>query len=159
MRVNHSGEVCAQALYCGQAWTAKTSEIQGAMQQAAAEESDHLRWCENRIASLKSHKSLLNPVWYAASWLIGVTAGIAGDKWSLGFLQETENQVVDHLQDHIKRLPKNDKKSLAVLQQMKIDESKHATQALRAGAVELPYRVKRLMASTSRIMTRVSYWI
>jgi len=159
MRVNHAGEVCAQALYQGQAMTARLETVRDAMDQAAAEENDHLAWCQQRLGELGSHTSYLNPLWYGGSFLIGAAAGTIGDKWSLGFVAETERQVVRHLEGHLQRLPQQDQKSRAILEQMKIDESKHATTALEAGGAELPPPVKRFMSLTSIIMTRTAYWL
>ena len=157
MRVNHAGEVSAQGLYQGQALTAKLPEVRGAMERAAQEENDHLVWCENRIHALDTHKSWLGPFWYAGSFAIGSLAGLAGDKWSLGFVAETEKQVVKHLNEHLQILPEADDKSRAVLEQMKEDEAHHATVALEAGAAELPTPVKKLMGVTSKIMTTLAF--
>lgn len=157
MRVNHVGEVCAQALYQGQAVTAKLDTVRDKMQRAAEEENDHLDWCEKRLDELGSHKSYLNPLWYAGSFAIGAAAGIAGDKWSLGFVVETERQVVRHLEDHLTQLPTQDAKSQAVLEQMKVDEAHHATTALQAGGAELPLPIKTAMSMTSKIMTTLAY--
>jgi ubiquinone biosynthesis monooxygenase Coq7 len=159
MRVNHAGEVCAQALYQGQALTARQEDTRRQMAQAAEEENDHLQWCRHRIHELGGHTSLLNPLWYSGSLAIGAITGLLGDKWSLGFLAETEQQVVQHLDGHLQRLPKNDEKSRAILEQMKIDEGEHRTTALNAGGVELPDPVKRLMTLASRVMTTTAYRI
>jgi ubiquinone biosynthesis monooxygenase Coq7 len=159
MRINHSGEVAAQALYQGQALTARLPGVRDKMERAAEEENDHLVWCERRINELGSHKSYLNPFWYAGSFAIGALAGAAGDKWSLGFVAETERQVVRHLDEHLSRLPEHDQRSRAVLEQMKEDEGHHATVALEAGGAELPEPVKKLMSLTSRVMTRTAYWV
>lgn len=159
MRINHTGEVCAQALYQGQALTAKTAAVHQSMQRAAQEENDHLAWCEQRLNEFNDHKSLLNPFWYVGSFAMGAIAGIAGDKWSLGFVAETERQVVKHLDDHLKKLPINDKKSRAILEQMKLDEKHHATEAIKAGGAPLPETVKFAMKQTSKIMTSTVYWI
>jgi ubiquinone biosynthesis monooxygenase Coq7 len=159
MRINHTGEVCAQALYQGQALTAKTAAVHQSMQRAAQEENDHLEWCETRLKEFNDHKSFLNPFWYVGSFAMGAMAGIAGDKWSLGFVAETERQVVKHLDDHLKRLPINDKKSRAILEQMKIDEKHHATEAIKAGGAPLPEGIKFAMRQTSKIMTSTVYWI
>lgn len=129
------------------------------MGRAALEENDHLDWCKGRIKEMGSHISFLNPVWYAGSATIGALAGAAGDKWSLGFVAETEKQVVKHLNTHLKQLPEHDARSRAILEQMKQDEGHHATVALEAGGAELPYPVKKLMGLTSKIMTRTSYWL
>ena len=159
MRVNHAGEVAAQALYQGQALTAQLTEVREKMQRAAQEENDHLAWCEARIKELGSHTSLLNPAWYAGSFAIGALAGLAGDKWSLGFVAETEHQVVKHLEEHLQQLPQQDVKSHAILEQMQIDESQHATAALEAGGAPLPAPIKHLMQLTSQVMTRTAYWL
>lgn len=157
MRVNHTGEVCAQALYQGQALTARLPQVREKMEQASQEENDHLAWCEGRLNELDSHTSYLNPLWYVGSFAIGAAAGLAGDRWSLGFVAETEHQVVDHLNDHLERLPQQDEKSRAIVEQMREDEGHHATVALEAGGVELPRPVRRLMALTSKLMTRTAY--
>jgi ubiquinone biosynthesis monooxygenase Coq7 len=159
MRVNHAGEVSAQALYQGQALTAKLGEVRSKMERAALEENDHLAWCEQRLTELDSHASVLNPLWYAGSFAIGAAAGLAGDKWSLGFVVETEKQVVRHLEEHLERLPLQDHKSRAILEQMREDEAHHATTALQAGSAELPKPVKRLMRLTSKLMTTTAYYI
>jgi 3-demethoxyubiquinol 3-hydroxylase len=159
MRINHSGEVCAQALYNGQALTARNPATEEALREASQEETEHLAWCEKRIHELGSHKSLLNPLWYTGSFAIGALAGALGDKWNLGFLAETENQVGRHIEDHLQRLPQQDEKSRAILEQMKIDEAKHATTALNYGGAELPLPVKLAMKFTSKVMTRTAYWI
>lgn len=159
MRINHSGEVCAQALYNGQAITARNPQTEAALRQASQEETEHLAWCEKRITELGSHKSLLNPVWYGGSFALGALAGVLGDKWNLGFLAETENQVGRHIENHLSRLPENDAKSRAVLEQMKIDEAKHATTALDHGGAELPAPVKLAMKLASKVMTHTTYRI
>ena len=159
MRVDHAGEVSAQALYQGQALTAKLTEVRGKMERAAQEENDHLAWCSERLAELGSHTSILNPVWYAGSFAIGALAGIAGDNWSLGFVAETERQVVKHLEEHLARLPEQDRKSHAILEQMKEDEGRHATVALKAGGAELPEPVRQLMRITSKLMTTTTYYL
>ena len=159
MRVDHAGEVSAQALYQGQALTAKLAEVRGKMERAALEENDHLAWCNQRLAELGSHTSVLNPVWYAGSFAIGALAGLAGDKWSLGFVAETERQVVKHLEEHLERLPEQDRKSRAILEQMKEDEGHHATAALKAGGGELPEPVRQLMRFTSKLMTTTAYYL
>jgi len=156
MRVNHVGEVCAQALYQGQALTSRTQAVRTEMQIAADEEIDHLDWCYKRIEQLDSHTSYLNPLWYAGSFMLGVGAGLAGDKWSLGFLAETEKQVVEHLESHLGRLPEEDVVSRAVVQQMAVDEAQHAQMAIDNGAADLPIPIKRLMSMTAKIMTTVS---
>lgn len=159
MRVNHSGEVSAQALYQGQALSSRTPEIKHKLQQAALEENDHLDWTKRRLAELGSHTSLLNPLWYGGSFTIGAVAGAIGDKWNLGFLAETEHQVVRHLDEHLDKLPGTDLRSRVILEQMKVDESKHATTAIEHGAAELPPPVKKLMAAMSKVMTTTSYYI
>lgn len=159
MRVNHSGEVSAQALYHAQAWTARSATIRISMQQAAAEENDHLAWCGERLQELDSHVSYLNPLWYIGSFAIGVCAGLAGDKWSLGFVAETERQVVQHLDRHQRKLPVQDHKSQQILQQMRIDEAHHASMANTAGAAALPFPIQILMRGFSAIMTRTAYWV
>ncbi|MFW2439641.1 MAG: 2-polyprenyl-3-methyl-6-methoxy-1,4-benzoquinone monooxygenase [Arenicellales bacterium] len=157
MRVNHSGEVSAQGLYQGQALTAKLPNVRLKMEQAAVEENDHLVWCEQRLNDLDARKSLLNPVWYTGSFLIGATAGMLGDKWSLGFVAETEHQVVRHLEEHLESLAEDDERSRAILEQMKIDEAKHATTALHHGGAELPVAARKLMGLMSKVMTRTAY--
>jgi ubiquinone biosynthesis monooxygenase Coq7 len=159
MRINHTGEVCAQALYQGQALTAKLPEVRSSMERAAQEENDHLDWCESRLKEFDNRKSLLNPLWYAGSFAIGAAAGLAGDKWSLGFVAETEHQVEAHLEDHLQRLPAQDMKSRAVLEQMKEDEIHHATVALEAGGAELPAPIKLAMKLTSKLMTKSVYYL
>lgn len=157
MRVDHAGEVCAQALYQGQAVTARREDVRARLEEAAREENDHLAWCERRLDELGSHRSLFNPLWYAGSFAIGALAGLAGDRWSLGFLAETERQVVRHLDRHLAELPPADSKSRAILEQMREDEGRHATTAVDAGAAELPGPVKVLMTGVSRVMTAVAY--
>ena len=159
MRVNHAGEVCAQALYQGQALTAKQESTRIQMEQAAREENDHLVWCRQRIRELGGHTSLLNPVWYTGSLALGAASGVIGDKWSLGFLAETEHQVVKHLDGHLQRLPANDNRSRAILEQMKEDEAKHKATALNAGGAVLPAAISKLMTLASRIMTFTAYRI
>jgi 3-demethoxyubiquinol 3-hydroxylase len=159
MRVNHAGEVSAQALYQGQSLTARSSSVKVSMQQAADEEIDHLNWCKQRLDELETHPSYLSPLWYLGSFSIGVLAGGLGDKWSLGFVAETEHQVVEHLHSHIAKLPERDEKSRAILEQMKIDESHHASMAIDSGAAELPAPIKKLMKLSSLVMTTTAYWI
>lgn len=159
MRVNHSGEVCAQALYQGQALTARNPDIAKALQQAADEETEHLAWCERRLNELNSQKSLLNPLWYAGSFALGVLAGALGDRWNLGFLAETERQVEGHLDGHLQRLPLQDAKSRAIVEQMKADEIRHANMAIALGGAELPLPVKLAMKLTAKVMTKTAYWI
>jgi len=159
MRINHAGEVAAQGLYQGQALTARLPQVREKMERAAREENDHLDWCERRAKELGAHVSYLSPLWFTGSAAIGALAGLTGDKWSLGFVAETEKQVVRHLDDHLARLPPQDDKSRAILQQMKEDEGHHATTALEAGGAELPYPITRLMNLTSKVMTRTAYWL
>lgn len=159
MRVNHAGEVAAQALYQGQALTARSPHVRETMQHAADEEGDHLAWCDQRLRELDSRPSLLNPIWYAGSFAIGAVAGALGDRVSLGFLAETERQVEGHLEDHLRRLPRGDGRSRRVLEQMQRDEIRHGDTAEAAGAVELPAPIKLLMKLTSRVMTRTAYWL
>lgn len=159
MRVNHTGEVCAQALYHGQAMTAKLPHVRQEMEHAAIEEQDHLAWCEDRLKELDSHTSLLNPVWYSLSFGMGALAGIAGDKYSLGFVAETERQVSLHLEDHIRQLPEQDERSRKILIQMNEDELQHRDTALNAGGVDLPLPVRIAMTGISKIMTKTSYYI
>lgn len=159
MRINHAGEVCAQALYHGQGLVSRRHDVKEKMQHAAIEEGDHLDWCSRRLMELSSRTSYLNPLWYVGSFSIGLTAGLIGDKWSLGFLAETENQVVKHLETHLDLLPEADEKSMAILQQMQHDEAQHRDDARKAGAAELPFFIKKLMTFTSKIMVKTSYWI
>jgi ubiquinone biosynthesis monooxygenase Coq7 len=157
MRVNHSGEICAQALYQGQALTARDSAARAALEAAAQEETEHLAWTEKRIAELGGRKSLLNPLWYAGSFAIGAAAGALGDKWNLGFLAETERQVERHLEGHLARLPQTDRKSRAIVEQMCTDEARHASTARRHGGAELPAPVKAVMQASSKVMTGTSF--
>lgn len=157
MRINHTGEVCAQALYSGQALTARDAATSQAMQQAAREETEHLAWCESRIHELGGRTSILNPLFYAGSFAIGATAGALGDKWSLGFLEETEKQVGAHLASHLEQLPASDHKSRQIIEQMQIDEAKHAVDAKNQGAAELPAPVKFCMKQMSKLMTASTY--
>ena len=159
MRVNHSGEVCAQALYRGQALTAKLVDTRAKMEQAASEELDHLSWCNKRLEELNNKPSLLNPIWYGMSFSIGALAGLIGDNWSLGFVHETEEQVVKHLDGHLDKLSKKDLKTKAVVEQMRIDEEQHSHDALEAGAEILPDEIKNLMSKVAKIMTSSSYHI
>ena len=159
MRINHTGEVCAQALYQGQALTAGLPQVRARMERAAQEENDHLAWCDNRLRELDSRKSLLNPLWYFGSFAMGAAAGAAGDKWSLGFVAETEHQVETHLNGHLSRLPAQDQKSRAILEQMKVDEVQHAQMAVAAGAAKLPAPIKLGMKLTAKVMTGTVYWI
>jgi 3-demethoxyubiquinol 3-hydroxylase len=159
MRVNHCGEICAQALYQGQALTATLPDVREKMELAAQEENDHLAWAAQRVHELGTHTSYLNPLWYAGAFAIGAGAGLIGDDWSLGFLAETEHQVVDHLSGHLARLPLEDERSRAIVEQMREDESRHATVAIEAGAATLPEPVKQLMRFSSRIMTTTAHWL
>ena len=159
MRVNHSGEVAAQGLYRGQAMTAKLEGTREKMDRAAQEELYHLSWCNKRLQELNEHPSLLNPAWYALSFGMGAAAGLAGDKWSLGFVHETEEQVVRHLEGHLDDLSLNDKKTAAILEQMQVDESKHSEEALESGAENLPEGLKKVMSVIAKVMTRTSYYI
>ena len=159
MRVNHVGEVCAQALYQGQALTARLPNVRDRMEQAATEENDHLAWTKRRASELGTHTSCLNPIFYAGSFAIGALAGAAGDQWSLGFVAETERQVVRHLNEHLGKLPPQDDKSRAILEQMREDEGHHATTAINAGAAELPPPIKQAMRFMSKVMTRSVYWV
>ena len=159
MRVNHSGEICAQALYQGQALTARDPAVQQVLQQAAQEETEHLAWTARRVHELGGHLSLLNPLWYGGSLALGACAGLLGDKWNLGFLAETERQVGEHLQNHLARLPQQDAKSRAVVAQMYADETRHGDMAARLGGAELPSPVKMAMRLSSRVMTRATYWV
>ena len=157
MRINHTGEVCAQALYAGQASTANLAQVREAMEEAAAEEVDHLAWCEQRLQELDSRPSLFNPLWYALSFGMGAAAGLAGDKWSLGFVAETEKQVCDHLEEHLEKLPESDQRSKAVLEQMIVDERHHGETATEAGGVPLPPPVKQAMLAMSKVMKKTTY--
>lgn len=159
MRVNHCGEICAQALYQGQALTSRDPEIRRNLEQAAWEETEHLNWTETRIAELGGRKSLLNPLWYSGSLALGVIAGLFGDRWNLGFLAETERQVEAHLDDHLSRLPAQDRRSWEILEQMKVDEIHHADTAVRLGASELPGPVKQAMRLSSKLMTKAAYLV
>ncbi len=159
MRINHTGEVCAQALYQGQALTARLEDVRESMERAAREENDHLAWCEQRVQELGSHTSYLNPAFYLASFGLGAAAGAIGDKWSLGFVAETERQVIEHLEGHLQKLPQQDRKSRAILEQMKIDEAHHGDTARRAGGVPLPAPVRGLMKLASKVMTGSTYWL
>ncbi len=159
MRVDHAGEIAAQGLYQGQALTARLDDVRERMEQAAEEENDHLAWCAGRLQELDSHTSRLDPLWYLGAVSIGALAGIAGDKWSLGFVAETERQVVKHLEDHLQRLPEQDARSRAILEQMRDDEEGHATVAIAAGGAPLPGPIKRVMGIASKVMTETAYWI
>ena len=159
MRVNHAGEVAAQALYRGQSLMARDAATRDAMEQAAREENDHLVWCRGRLEELGSRPSRLDPLWYAGSLAIGAVAALAGDRWSLGFVAETERQVVEHLDDHLGRLPEGDRRSRALLRRMRADEQRHATRARAAGGSALPPVVRRAMRVASKVMTRTAYRI
>ena len=159
MRINHVGEICAQALYEGQALTARNVEVRAALEQAAREETDHLAWCESRINELGGRKSLLNPLWYGGAFTLGAAAGALGDRWNLGFLAETERQVEAHLDEHLDRLPAEDGRSRAILAQMKEDEARHAQTALDHGGARLPAPVKAAMKLAAQAMKRTAYWV
>lgn len=159
MRVNHTGEVCAQALYQGQALTARNQDVRQALEQAAAEETEHLAWTAQRAGELGGRTSRLNPVFYAGSFAVGALSGLFGDKWNLGFLAETERQVEGHLDSHLDRLPAQDDKSRAIVAQMKEDEARHALAAEVRGAAALPEPVKLAMRISSRVMTGSTYWV
>jgi ubiquinone biosynthesis monooxygenase Coq7 len=159
MRVNHSGEICAQALYQGQALTARDPVIQQKLQQAAQEETEHLAWTSRRVYEMGGHLSIFNPLLYGSSLALGAFAGLLGDRWNLGFLAETERQVGVHLQSHLARLPQQDEKSRAVVQQMYVDETRHADMAVELGGAELPLPVKLAMKASSKMMTRTAYWV
>jgi ubiquinone biosynthesis monooxygenase Coq7 len=159
MRVNHAGEVAAQALYEGQAATAREPRLRRALRRAAREERDHLAWCAARIDELGGAPSVLGPVWYSGSFAIGALAGLAGASYSLGFVAETERQVIEHLEGHLDRLPATDARTRAILEQMQRDEAQHGENALRAGAAELPEPIRRLMRLTARVMTGTAFWV
>ncbi len=159
MRINHSGEICAQALYQGQALTARDPLVQQKLLAAAQEETEHLAWTSRRVSELGSHLSFLNPLWYTGSLTLGAFAGMLGDKWNLGFLSETEHQVGGHLQSHLEKLPAQDAKSRAIVQQMYVDETKHSDMAKEMGGAELPGPVKLVMRYTSKILTHTAYRI
>ena len=159
MRINHTGEVCAQALYQGQALTARDPEVRQRLERSAQEENDHLDWCEGRINEFGDRKSLLNPLFYLGSFAIGALAGASGDKWSLGFVIETERQVEDHLTEHLAQVPGDDEKTVAILGQMREDEIHHADVARDAGGADLPAPIKGAMKLTSKVMTKTVYWV
>ena len=159
MRVNHCGEVCAQALYHGQALTAKSGRVADSMKQAAEEETDHLSWCESRLKELGDRVSYLNPIWYSASFIMGAMTGLMGDKVNLGFVAATEKGVCEHLDEHIKKLPADDKPSKLILSQMRDDEEKHMHSALDAGGAKFPAPVQNAMKAVSKLMTRSTYWL
>lgn len=159
MRINHSGEICAQALYQGQALTARDPKVQTELLRAAQEETEHLAWTSKRVHELGGHLSVFNPLWYTGSLALGAFAGLLGDKWNLGFLSETEHQVGGHLQSHLASLPEQDAKSRAVVQQMYVDETGHSDMARRLGGAELPEPVKLAMQITSKVLTKTAYWV
>jgi ubiquinone biosynthesis monooxygenase Coq7 len=159
MRINHAGEVAAQGLYQGHAAVARDKSIERQMQQAANEEFDHLAWCEQRLTELGAAPSRLSPFWYGGAFAIGAASGFLGDRWSLGFIAETERQVCEHLESHFERLPKDDARSRAILERMHEEEAEHGENAVEAGAAELPPPVKRLMKLTAKVMTRTAYWL
>ncbi len=159
MRVNHCGEVCAQALYQGQALTSRTPELRDALRGAAAQEVEHLAWTEIRIRELGGQKSLLNPLWYLSSLSLGLIAGAVGDRWNLGFLAETERQVEAHLDGHLTSLPDQDARSRAIVDQMRLDEIEHAETAVSLGAAELPTPVRQAMKLAAGVMTRAAYYL
>lgn len=159
MRINHTGEVCAQALYQGQALTARDPAVRKSMERSAAEENDHLDWCEQRVEELGGRLSLLNPLWYLGSFALGTAAGIAGDKWSLGFVAETEKQVEGHLDEHLEQVPPEDGRTRAILEQMKVDEIEHGRKAIDHGGAPLPAPIRTLMRATAKLMTKSVYRI
>ena len=159
MRVNHAGEIAAQGLYHGQALTAHEKNTLQQMEKSAREEEDHLAWCEERLQELQTPRSLISPLWYLGSYVIGAGAGLFGDRWSLGFVAETELQVEQHLTRHLQRLPAKDKKSRTILEQMKKDEQRHGQVARQLGGHQLPKPVTKLMRTTSKIMTTGAYWL
>ena len=159
MRINHTGEVCAQALYAGQALTAKSHETIASMKHAAAEEVDHLAWCDERLTQLGSRPSLLNPIFYGLAFAVGATAGLAGDKWSLGFVAETERQVEKHLQNHLEEIPESDQKTKAIIKQMIIDDQQHGESAKAAGGKNLPNPIQLAMKTMAGVMKKATYRI
>jgi len=159
MRINHAGEVAAQALYQGHAAVARDESIEAQMQHAADEEFDHLAWCEQRIHELGEDVSKLSPFWYAGAFAIGAASGVLGDRWSLGFIAETERQVCAHLDSHLDSLPPEDARSRAIVEQMRDEEEEHGDSAREAGAAELPGPVKHLMRLTAKVMTKTAYWV
>jgi 3-demethoxyubiquinol 3-hydroxylase len=159
MRVNHTGEICAQALYQGQALTARNAEVRRALEHAAIEETEHLAWTAGRVEQLGGRLSLLNPVFFSGAFTIGALSGLCGDRWNLGFLAETERQVEGHLDSHLERLPSQDAKSRAIVAQMKADEAGHARVAVELGAAELPAPVREAMRTSARLMTSTTYWV
>lgn len=159
MRVNHAGEIAAQGLYQGHAAVARDEAVKSQIHHAAEEEFDHLAWCEQRLKELQAGRSKLSPLWYAGAFTIGAASGILGDKWSLGFVAATEKQVVEHLNEHFESLPANDKRSRAIIRQMRDEEEEHGRNAVEAGAAELPPPIQKVMSLTSKIMTRTAYWL
>lgn len=159
MRINHSGEVAAQALYQGQAFVAGSQATRESLMEAAREENDHLAWCAERIRELDGRLSVLNPIWYAGSFAIGALAGLAGDRTSLGFVAETERQVVEHLEGHLSQLANKDARTRAIIEQMSADEERHGRNAMLAGGESLPLFARTLMKLTARVMTRSAYWV
>jgi ubiquinone biosynthesis monooxygenase Coq7 len=157
MRVDHAGEVCAQALYAGQSLLARDESVRATLEQAGAEERDHLAWCAERLRELDSHPSLLSPFWYTGAFALGVASGIAGDRWSMGFLVETERQVEKHIDGHIDQLPAHDKRSRAILEQMREDEIGHAETGRSMGAAELPAPIRSAMRLMAKVMTHTAY--
>ena len=159
MRVNHAGEIAAQGLYQGHAAVARDKSIEAQMQRAADEEFDHLAWCEQRLTELGAGPSRLSPLWYAGAFAIGAASGALGDRWSLGFIAETERQVCEHLESHFERLPRQDARSRVILERMHEEEAEHGENAVHAGAAELPPPIRRLMRLTAKVMTRTAYWL
>jgi ubiquinone biosynthesis monooxygenase Coq7 len=159
MRVNHTGEICAQALYSGQSLWSREERVRSALRRAASEERDHLAWCSQRLRELDARPSVLDPFWYGGSFLMGMVSGLAGDRWSLGFLAETEDQVERHLDGHLQRLPARDARSRAILSQMREDEARHGASGRALGAAQLPRPVRRAMQAVSRVMTSTAYWV
>jgi ubiquinone biosynthesis monooxygenase Coq7 len=159
MRVNHTGEICAQALYSGQALVAREMNVRIALQSAASEERDHLTWCRERLDDLQARPSALDPLWYAGSFAWGIVSGLAGDRWSLGFLAETEAQVERHLHGHLERLPADDRGSRQIIEKMREDEIRHGDTGRALGGAELHYAVKAAMAAASKVMTRTAFWV
>lgn len=159
MRINHAGEVAAQALYLGHAAVARDPEVARHMRAAAGEERDHLKWCEQRLGELDATPSLLAPLWYAGAFAIGAASGALGDRWSLGFVAETERQVADHLHDHLERLPAGDRRSRAIVETMRAEEAAHGAEAEQRGALPLPGGVRRLMQTAATAMKRTAYWV
>ena len=159
MRVNHSGEICAQALYSGQALFARDPRVRHALQDAAGEERDHLAWCRGRLHDLGARPSILDPMWYAGSFALGMVSGLAGDRWSMGFLAETEAQVERHLEGHLATLPADDLRSRAIVNQMRADEARHGSMGRSLGAADLPLPVKAAMGVASKVMTGTAYYV